>query len=45
VRRKQGYAQVKGYDVDGRKVKAETLDGRFCSKSKCKVFDSIACEM
>jgi hypothetical protein len=43
--RKQGCAQVKGYDVDGRKVKAETLDGRFCSKSKCKVFDSIACEM
>ena len=42
---KQGYPKVKGYDVDSRKVKAETLDGRLCSKNKCKVFDSIACEM
>ena len=42
---KQGYAKVKGYDVDSRKVKAETLDGKFCSKNKCKVFDSIRCEM
>jgi hypothetical protein len=42
---KEGYPKVKGYDVDSRKVKAETLDGRFCSKNKCKVFDSIACEM
>lgn len=42
---KQGYPKVKGYDVDSRKVKAEALDGQFCSKSKCKVFDTIACEM
>ena len=42
---KQGYPQVKDYDVDSEKVKAETLDGRFCSKNKCKVFDMIACEM
>jgi len=42
---KQGYAKATGYDVDSRKVKAETLDGRFCSKNKCKVFDSIGCEM
>ncbi len=41
---KQGYAKVSGYDVDGRKVRAETLDGQFCSKNKCKVFDSIGCE-
>ena len=42
---KQGYPKVKGYDVDKRKVKAETLDGRFCSKKTCRVFDSIGCEM
>lgn len=42
---KEGYPKVKGYDVDSRKVKAETLDGRYCSKNKCKVFDTIACEM
>jgi hypothetical protein len=41
----QGYAKVTGYDVDSRKVKAETLDGRFCAKNKCKVFESIDCEM
>ncbi len=40
---KEGYPQVKGFDVDSRKVKAETLDGRFCSKNKCKVFDQIVC--
>jgi hypothetical protein len=42
---KQGYVKAKGYDVDSRKVKAETLSGQFCSKNKCKVFDTIACEM
>jgi hypothetical protein len=42
---KQGYAKVKGFDVDKRKVTAETLDGRFCSKKTCRVFDSIGCEM
>ena len=42
---KEGYPRVKDYDVDSKKVKAETLDGRFCSKNKCKVFDTIACEM
>jgi hypothetical protein len=41
----QGYVKADGYDVDSHKVKAETLDGRFCSKNKCKVFDSIRCEM
>ena len=40
---KQGYPEVKEYDVDSRKVKAETLDGQFCSKSKCKVFEQIVC--
>ena len=27
----------------GLEVQAETLDGRFCSKSKCKVFEQIVC--
>ena len=40
---KQGYPKVKDYDVDSEKVKAETLDGRFCSRSKCKVFEQIVC--
>lgn len=40
----QGYATVSGFDVDSRKVKAEALDGQFCTKKKCKVFDSIRCE-
>jgi hypothetical protein len=39
----QGFTKVEDYDVDSRKVPAETLDGRFCSKNKCKVFDTIAC--
>jgi hypothetical protein len=42
---KEGYPKVKDYDVDSKKVKAETLDGRFCSKNKCKVFEEISCEM
>ncbi len=40
---KQGFAKADDFDVDSRKVKAETLDGRFCSKNKCKVFDEIVC--
>jgi hypothetical protein len=40
---KQGYTKVMDYAVDGRKVKAESLDGRFCAKTKCKVFDKIIC--
>ena len=39
----QGFTKVDGIDVDSRKVKAETLDGHFCSKNKCKVFDTINC--
>ncbi len=42
---KQGFAKAADYNVDNRKVKAETLDGQFCSKNKCKVFDSIDCAM
>lgn len=42
---KQGFTQAGGIDVDSRKVKAETLDGRFCKKKQCKVFDTIDCKM
>jgi hypothetical protein len=42
---KQGFVDADDTDVDSKKVKAETLDGRFCSKSKCKVFDQIVCKM
>ncbi len=39
----QGFARADRYDVDSRKVRAERLDGQFCSKNKCKVFDTIDC--
>jgi hypothetical protein len=41
--KKQGFAGAGDVDVDSKKVKAETLDGRFCSKTKCKVFEEIDC--
>ena len=41
---KQGYSQADDIDVDSKKVKAETLDGQYCSKKKCKVFDEIVCK-
>jgi outer membrane protein assembly factor BamB len=40
---KQGFSKAADFDVDSRKGTAETLDGRFCSKNKCKVFDEIVC--
>lgn len=40
----KGFAKAGSLDVDSRKVTAETLDGRFCAKKKCKVFDKINCE-
>ncbi len=39
----QGFVGAGQTEVDSKKVKAETLDGRFCSKKKCKVFDRIVC--
>jgi hypothetical protein len=42
---KSGYAQAPQFKVDNKKTKAETLDGRYCSKKKCKVFDEIVCVM
>lgn len=41
--RTQGFDRAEDLDVDSRKVVAETLDGRFCSKKKCRVFDQIVC--
>ena len=42
---KQGFAEADDIKVDSEKVKAETLDGQFCSKRKCKVFEQITCKM
>lgn len=39
----QGFAEAAQFDVDSRKGQAETLDGRLCSKKKCKVFDEVVC--
>ena len=39
----QGYIRAEDLDVDSRRGVAETLDGRLCSKKKCKVFDWIVC--
>jgi hypothetical protein len=41
--KKEGFVGAGQIQVDSKKVKAETLDGRFCSKNKCKVFDQIVC--
>lgn len=41
---KQGFALADDIKVDSKKGKAETLDGRFCSKNKCKVFERITCK-
>lgn len=41
----QGFTAADDIDVDTKKVKAETLDGRFCAKNKCKVFDRIVCKL
>lgn len=39
----KGFGRARDFDVKARKVKAETLDGQFCSKNKCKVFEEIVC--
>jgi hypothetical protein len=41
--KKEGFFGSGHIKVDSKKVKAETLDGRFCSKNKCKVFEQIIC--
>jgi hypothetical protein len=40
---KQGFAAADNIKTDSKKVAAETLDGQFCSKKKCKVFERITC--
>ncbi|MBK8159530.1 MAG: PQQ-like beta-propeller repeat protein [Rhodospirillaceae bacterium] len=40
----QGFAAAGNYATEQRKGKAETMDGRFCARNKCKVFDRITCE-
>ncbi|MBX7201172.1 MAG: hypothetical protein K1X51_17530 [Rhodospirillaceae bacterium] len=42
---KEGYSEAT-YKVESRKVKAETLEGgEYCSTKKCKVFQSITCNV
>ena len=41
--KKQGFIGAGKVSVDSKKVKAETFDGRFCNKNKCKVFEAISC--
>jgi hypothetical protein len=41
--KKEGFIGSGHIEVDSKKVKAETLDGRYCSKKKCKVFEQIIC--
>ncbi|WP_162917165.1 hypothetical protein [Dongia deserti] len=40
---KEGFHGAGHVKVDSKNVKAETLDGKFCSKKKCKVFEQIIC--
>lgn len=42
---KEGYSEAT-YKIETRKVKAETLEGgEYCSTKKCKVFQSITCNV
>ncbi len=40
---KQGFAAADNIKTDSKKTTAETLDGQYCSKKKCKVFERITC--
>ncbi len=40
----QGFTEVTKVDTETKKGKAARLDGQFCSKNKCKVFDEIVCK-
>jgi outer membrane protein assembly factor BamB len=40
---KQGFTAAADLDLDTRKGKAETLDGQFCARNKCRVFSKIVC--
>jgi hypothetical protein len=41
--KKEGFIGSGQIKVDSKKAKAETLDGRYCSRNKCKVFEQIVC--
>jgi hypothetical protein len=41
--KKVGFVGAGHIEVDSKKVKAENLDGQYCSKKKCKVFEQIIC--
>jgi hypothetical protein len=41
--KKEGFIGAGQIKVDSKKGKAETLDGQYCSKKKCKVFEQIVC--
>ena len=40
----QGFTEVAKVDTETRKGQAARLDGQFCTKKKCKVFDEIVCK-
>lgn len=40
----QGFAEAAKVDTETKRVKAARLDGQFCTKEKCKVFDEIVCK-
>ena len=40
----QGYTRADNVRTEVRKGQAARLDGQFCTKSKCKVFDEIVCK-
>ena len=40
----QGFTQAAKVDTETKRVKAARLDGQFCTKDKCKVFDEILCK-
>ena len=40
----QGFTQVAKVDTETKQVKAARLDGQFCTRNKCKVFDEIVCK-
>lgn len=42
---KNGFTNADDIDVESKRVKAETLDGQYYTKKKCKVFDQIVCKM
>jgi len=40
----KGFTAVDKVDTETRRVQAARMDGQFCRKNKCKVFDEIVCK-